>query len=356
MTQAADLEFERIAATAGDIAANNLESARQRSWSRFWHAPEQPHIAETIVEQEQTTAQFIGDLAAFDRLGMLVNEVARVEPESARTALITAQVAGSMHRFAEARESLARAMARGAPTDATDRLLLTIDQATANNLSAVLAARRKRAARPGCWNELVPLGALLVDLGEFHEADRSYLRALREYPDVSPFALAWVCFQLGVLWGECVPAPQSDRAAKWYRAAIDYLPCYVKARVHLAEIYLYQGRERDATLLLAPALESGDPEVSWRLADIAQAAGEAGEAALHLAAARCGFEALLAKHPLAFADHGAEFYLGSGDDPARALALAQVNLANRPTARAFELHADAAERCGGSPCPTAEHS
>src|SRR4029453_634593 len=92
----------------------------------------------------------------------------------------------------------------------------------------------------------------------------------------------------------------------------------------------------DAMALLAPVLESGDPEVSWRLADIAEAAGDTDEAALHLAAARSGFEALLAEHPLAFADPGAGFYLGSGGDPVRAFGLAKLNLANRPTMRAFE--------------------
>jgi hypothetical protein len=44
----------------------------------------------------------------------------------------------------------------------------------------------------------------------------------------------------------------------------------------------------------------------------------------------------LDKHLLAFADHGAEFYIGSGGDPLRALELAQINLGNRPTLRAFE--------------------
>ena len=331
-------DVECIAATAGDIAAINLESARQRAWNRFWRAPGQPGIAELIVEQEQLTAQFIGDLVAFDRLEMLVHELRQAEPESARTALIAAQVACSLHRFAEAREDLVQASARGAPTDATDRLSLTIDQATGTNLSAVLAARRERAMRPGHWEERIPLGALLADLGEFDEADRTYVEALRTYPDVSPFAPAWASFQLGVLWGETIPALDAERAAKWYRTAIDYLPGYVKARVHLAEIYLDAGRLHDATALLAPALESGDPEVSWRLADIAHAAGDDREAALHLAAARSGFKALLARHPLAFADHGAEFYAGSGNDLTRAIELTAVNLANRPTMRAFELH------------------
>jgi len=336
--QAADLVIERIGVTAGDIAAINLESARQRSWNRFWRAPEQPGIAELIVEQEQLTAQFIGDLGAFDRIETLVHELIRVEPESARTALISAQVACSLHRFAEARQSLAMALRRGAPKDATDRLVLTLDQATGMNLREVLAARRERAARPGHWEERIPLGALLADLGEFDEADGTYVEALRTYPDVSPFAPAWASFQLGVLWGETAPTPDPDRAAKWYRTAIDYLPGYVKARVHLAEIYLDAGLMYDATALLAPALESGDPEVSWRLADIAHAAGDDRAAGVHLAAARSGFEALLAKHPLAFADPGAEVYAGSGNDPARAIELAAVNLANRPTMRAFEQH------------------
>ena len=84
----------------------------------------------------------------------------------------------------------------------------------------------------------VPLGALLADLREFDEADQVYCDALRGYRDVSPFALAWVCFQLGVLWGESVPERQLARAE---RCGIDkpsrICPSYVKARVHLAEIY-----------------------------------------------------------------------------------------------------------------------
>lgn len=341
MIPVADPVVECVAVTAGDIAVINLQSARQRSWNRFWRAPEQPGIAELIVEQEQLTAQFIGDLAAFDRLEMLVNEVTRAGPGSGRTQLIAAQVACSTHRFEEARESLAQAVVSGVPANDAERLSLAIDQATGEKLPAVLAARRQRVA-VGRWEELVPLGALLGDLGEFDEAEHTYLKALAEYSDVSPFALAWVCFQLGALWGETVPVPDLERAASWYRRAIDYLPCYVKARVHLAEIYLDQQRKEDAKALLVPALESCDPEVWWRLADIAEATGDADEAALHLAIARTGFDALVTKHPLAFVDHAAEFYLGSGGDPARAFELAKLNLANRPTLQAFEqAHASA---------------
>ena len=200
----------------------------------------------------------------------------------------------------------------------------------------MLEARRRATAGPGRLEELVPLGALLADLGEFDEADRIYRRALSEYQDVSPFAVAWVCFQLGVLWGELVPETQSSRAAQWYRKAIEYLPCYVKARVHLAEIYVHDGRTEDAEALLIPAISSGDPEVYWRLADVMVATERFADAEGQMQAARSGFEVLLGKHLLAFADHGAEFYFGSGNDAVKAFELARINVANRPTLRAFE--------------------
>ena len=84
-------------------------------------------------------------------------------------------------------------------------------------------------------------GMLLADLGAHDEADAVYGRALRDYRDASPFALGWVCFELGALWGERVPAPRPALAAEWYRRAIGYLPSYVKARVHLSEILLGRG-------------------------------------------------------------------------------------------------------------------
>lgn len=323
-------------ATAGDIALANLHSVRLQSWERFMRVPTRPGTVEALVEQEQLAAQFTGDLAAFDRLEALAEAFASAGAEPGRVALIRAQVACATHRFAQARAALEDARAGGALAIDTERLALAVDQATGENLPAVLAARRERAAKPGAWAELLPLGALLAELGEFAEAERTYLRALHEYPDVSPFALAWACFQLGVLWGECTPRPQAQRAAQWYRSAIDYLPCYVKARVHLAEICLDEGNAAGADALLEPALSSGDPEVHWRVADVAAATGHVAQAADSLSAARSGFDALLARHRLAFADHGAEFYLGSGDEARRALELAQLNLANRPTLRAFE--------------------
>jgi tetratricopeptide (TPR) repeat protein len=335
MIAALDADLDCPLATDGDIAVINLQSARQQSWSR-WQAPQREGIAEYLVEQEQMTLQFLSDADALDRLGDLVQQLVRADAEPIRTLLIQSQIASTTHRFAEARGYLKAAEARGTLPEAAIRLSLSIDQACGNRLEEVMEIRRAMAAESGRLEDLVPLGALFADLREFDEADRIYQRALRGYRDVSPFALAWVCFQLGSLWGELVTEPQPHRAAQWYQKAIEYVPSYVKARVHLSEIYLDYGRAEDAEALLVPSASSGDPEVHWRLADVMVATGNLSEAETQMRAARSGFEALLKKHLLAFADHGAEFYSGSGNDVIRAFELAIVNVENRPTLRAFE--------------------
>ena len=133
------------------------------------------------IEQEQLTAQFVGDLSALDRLESLAGQLVQVEAGSARTALIQAQVASMMHRFSDARHFLAQADIGGAPSADVNRLLLNIDQACGANLGTVLDERREIATKSGRTEDLVALGALLADLREFTDADRIYRQALRGY-------------------------------------------------------------------------------------------------------------------------------------------------------------------------------
>jgi tetratricopeptide (TPR) repeat protein len=329
-------------ATDGEIAAINLKSARRGAWARFAQDPRLPGVAEEIVDSERLVLQFLGDADVLDRLDALALQFASVD-DSSRVPLVQAEVASTAHRFANARGYLARAAQIGAPREAIERQALAIDQACGVELDTVLAARRGFAKASGRLEDLVPLGAVLADLERFSEADVVYRQALSAYDDVSPFPLAWTCFQLGMLWGELVPIPDPSLATFWYQRAIAYLPGYVKARVHLAEVCASQGRTGDAEALLLPALSSRDPEVRWRLADVLNAQGRFDEAERQLNAARFGFDQLLEKHQLAFADHAAEFYAGSGNDCRRALELARTNVANRPTRRAVkQAHAIAA--------------
>src|SRR5262249_7657568 len=218
VTAIAELDRAFPAATDGEIAVINLESARRAAWARFVHDPRLPGVAEAVVDQERLVAQFLGDLDALDRLETLASQFARVD-DSYRAALVHAEVASTVHRFEDARGHLARGAQMGGPREAIERHALTIDQACGVKLDAVLAARRRTAAASGRLEDLVPLGAVLADLERFAEADAVYRQAFYSYDDVSPFPLAWVCFQLGMLWGELVPEPDSNLAALWYRVS-----------------------------------------------------------------------------------------------------------------------------------------
>jgi tetratricopeptide (TPR) repeat protein len=322
--------------TDGAIAANNLESARKRSWSIFWHSPERPGIAEKIVAQEQIALQFLGDARVLERLDVLVEQMNRADVCLSRAALIEAQVASMAHRFRDAEVSLARAERFGAAAEDVQIMLLSILQATGKRLGHVLGCRHLIAANSSRFEDLLPLAALLADLGQFEEADRLYQHALRAYSGVSPFPVAWIFFLLGVLWGELQSQSSPALAAHYYERAITYVPGYLRARVHLAEILLADGRFADAEAVLLPAVAAGDAEANWCLAKLLLVTGRLDESDVHKRAARLGFDGLLQQHELAFADHGAAFYHDLGRDPGRALELACINVANRPTIKALE--------------------
>jgi len=77
-----------------------------------------------------------------------------------------------------------------------------------------------------------------------------------------------------------VGSASTPSVAPWYRRELAYVPGYVKARLHLAEIYTSQDQTGHAAALLLRALSSGEPAVCWRLAEvlIAQVRAAAGAA------------------------------------------------------------------------------
>ena len=189
MTEATSSTARPFCTTDGEIAVINLNSARLRSWSRFFQNPLQPGIAETVIEHEQLTAQFVGDLSALDRLESLAEELVQLDAGSARTALIQAQIA-SMTASLFRRKALSRTgrVWRGAVRGRQASALDHRSGVRREPRTAVLDERRRIARKSGRLEDLVPLGALLADLRQFADADRTYRQALREYQDVSPFA------------------------------------------------------------------------------------------------------------------------------------------------------------------------
>jgi hypothetical protein len=118
-------------------------------------------------------------------------------------------------------------------------------------------------------------------------------------------------------WARFVPDPRLPAAAE---AVID--------KERLAAQFL---GDLDALDRLEVASQLAGVDDSSRAALV-----QAEVASTQLGDSRSGFEELLGRHLLAFADHAAEFYAGSGDDHQRALECARTNVANRPTRRAVE--------------------
>lgn len=327
-------------ATQGDIAVLNHESVLTRCWSVFSQGPERLGTALQIVDEENKRNQFLGDVLALDRLVALDIACCTAHPELPDTHLLAARIASMRHHFAQAQLHVCRAESLGAAPDELSAIRLSLDQAMGKDLTALLDVHQTITKCNPSLQNLVALAALYVELGEIEMAEKTYLDALASYTDLSPFPLAWVCFQLGVLWGEAAPNTDPPRAAYWYQQALAYLPEYTHACVHLAEIYLGVGDHGKALALLLPIVNSGDPEVLWRLEQVCRAKGQDQEADQYLELAVQAYEALLSKHELAFADHAAEFYLSDPKDRQkvqRAFDLAKLNIANRSTLRAFEL-------------------
>ena len=84
-------------------------------------------------------------------------------------------------------------------------------------------------------------------------------------------------------------------------------------------------------------MSSDDPDYSASLARILREAGRVQEAVEWCRKAAARYDELTARHPEAFADHAAEFWLNVGNDAARALELARLNFEVRDTPRARSL-------------------
>jgi len=274
-------------------------------------------------------ARYLADYAALERGAAFADAPATDAPSLLRRARARAAV----HRFTAALADLDAAQRLGADGATTfrARVPIRIAQGAADE---VIPALELAAAREPGFSSASALATAYAGAGRYAQADEQFQAALDALDTTSPFPYAWLCFARGTMWAEQAGDP--DRGATHLRRALDYLPGFVAARLHLAEIDARRGAVADAAAGLARIADSGDPEVLALLGQL-HAAGDPARGAREIAAARARFEELLSRQPLAFADHAAEFYLGAGADPERAWRLASANYAERKTERARQL-------------------
>jgi tetratricopeptide (TPR) repeat protein len=324
--------------TNGAIALRNFEAELAHAEQRLSEQPTDPQRLRAMVDLRMVRAQFLGVLADYDQALELADRRVQATPEDPQAYLQRANVRGRLHHFEEALADLTKAERRGLKGLAIDEPRAAILQATGQVAEALRLHRAAAEERPRL-ETLAGLAGLMAEEGRFEEAEKLYAQARAAYRDVSPFPVAWLEFQEGLLWES---AGNLERAGQSWAAAHARLPAYSAAATHLAEVEAAAGRTEKAIALLRPVVErSDDPEYAAQLAGLLRGAGKEAEAQQLLARAKAGFEHWTARHPLAFADHAARFWLGLGADPRKALALAETNLASRRTAEALELYWEA---------------
>ncbi|MCA9634212.1 MAG: tetratricopeptide repeat protein [Myxococcales bacterium] len=320
--------------TPGDIAVGNLAS-QITAQEKLLAKREDLGLRAALVDRYLSRTQFLGTYADFDQAEKQVELALEKHPKDPKALLLKASVDGALHRFDDALKTLDEAEKVGAKPDVIRKQKQTIWLARGEHLDEVVKERKAVADEYPTYASLTALASAQMAAGEFEAADKSFVEAVRKYRDVSPFAVAWVSFQRGVMWAE--HAGQSEKAVPLYREAVALLPQYVVANVHLAELEREAGKTDEAKRRLLSVLRPGaDPEPASVLAELLEE-DEPEQAAKYAAQAKQGYESLLKRYPLAFADHASEFYLGPGKDPKRAQALAEQNLKNRATERAFML-------------------
>ena len=334
-----------VRTTSSQIAIQNLNYLIRRGELQVSAAPGDSAVVAAYLEVLLLRVRFLNTFSDFDRALQVTQELARRSPNDPRALLHLARVMLTLHRFPTALALLGKAHAKALalPVDQQSRFqreldlqYVTIKLARAETDQALSMLEKLRIGSNGAKSAAdlsVFFAAAYKSQGLLEAADAELLKSLELWDRITPFYIAWVSFQRGEVW----VGVDDARALRRYEEALHYLPEYVSARIHLAELKMQAGDTGAALALLKPIAKGQDPEPAGRLAEFLEAAGQGKVSAPYREMALHGWQALLDRYPLAFADHAAEFWLGAGKNPELALEWAAENYKNRPTPSAKAL-------------------
>jgi tetratricopeptide (TPR) repeat protein len=279
----------------------------------------------------------LGRISDYERAAQLAGRLVHHADTDAAAYVARARTRAVFHRFEEALDDLDHAD-RISPLTAAKRERAAILQALGHYHQAFVAYEAA-ADVGGQFERAAALAGFWAERGKTETAQRFYLQSLSSYRGVSPFPLAQLDFQLGVMW---MRHERLNQARTCFEDAIRRVPAYAAAQGHLAEVEADLGNVEPALVrLYRLAVSSDDPDYAAQLARILSEMGRSEESAAWRRMAASRYDELIATYPAAFADHAAEFWLGVGNDPLKGFRLAEFNLRNRQTPRAYELLAQA---------------
>ena len=331
--------------TAGAVAMINLQAqidGLEQFLAGGWAAVgKQAELIELVALR----GQILGRIGDYEWAEQKAEQLTRDAPADGVAVVARARARGQFHRFADTLIDLDAAQRLGADPAVVDAERAGVFQAIGRYEAALTIYNEATKGR----SDSAVLGAvatLHAECGEIVSAEQLFDESRSRYRGVSPFPLALLDFQRGLMW-----LAQGDlyQALTWFEAAVRSVPAYAPAQGHLAEVEAALGEPEAAIARLLPlTASSDDPDYTASLARILGDVGRAEDAAEWRNKTAVRYEELMVRHPEAFADHAAEFWLDAGD-AVRARRLAQMNLEVRQTPRAHKLLA----ACSGPRGPRA---
>ena len=322
------------ALTHGTIAMRNLEAQIDGLAPRTTLQPAFVEERVRLIDLLTLRGSILGTIADYERALELAQQLVREAPADAVAFLTRARARSLFHLFADALDDLEVAERLGVDAEVLKLERAAVFQAVGRYAEAY-AIREEAAQRAQSFENLGALSSLCAESGSLERAVDLHRESQRRYRGTSPLPLAVLEFQIGVMW---MHNGEFDRARNCLSAACRYVPAHAPAQGHLGEVEAELGNIETAIALLRPlAMSSDDPDYAAQLARILLVSGSAEDSQYWRKRAAARHEELETLHPEAFADHAAEFWLGVGADPKRALRLARINFAIRKTPRARAL-------------------
>jgi tetratricopeptide (TPR) repeat protein len=287
---------------------------------------------------------FLGRIVDYVRAKEIAQQLVRSARNDPKAFLARARARVIFHHFNDALADIDCAVRLEFDVEAANSERAAIFQAI-GRYDEALTLREEAAKRRDCFETVAALVGIHAECGQIELAERRYAQSHSLYRGVSPFPLALLDFQMGLMW---MGNRQFKDAQTSFNRAVRRVPDYAPAQGHLAEVEAELGDFDAAIARLQPlAMSSDDPDYAGQLARILGDVGRTDECRTWRQRAAARFDELVAAHPEAFADHAAEFWLAAGVHPIKALRLAKFNFGIRQTPRACDLLRQAMAAMGG---------
>jgi tetratricopeptide (TPR) repeat protein len=329
---------KRPVSTSWVIAGGNLDAQIK---DRVKRAVTEPEEVLYLVSLYLTRGQTLASVEDYEKAEVAGAGAVKSYPTNGVAHLAHALALGTFHLFdAESKELDEAARLNGPPQSiAGARVALLEATGKYDEAQKLMAPIDERSGATA----MVTSAVLASHMQKTDEGERLFEKARTSFVDVSPFPVAWMDFQRGML---LEAAGKEKEARSYYLEALEAIPVYTHAAVHAS---ITDPPDRAIARLEALKDVSTDPDVLAALADAHKRAKHDADAKKATGAARARYDELLAKHPEAYGDHAARFFLGAGNDAKKALDLAEKNAKVRSTEEAIDLWMAAATAANDKP-------